>query len=134
VLGRLALLAVLLLGLALIWAMVAVGARYRRWRRVDRMHTPELSQGKTTVLFFTGEHCSVCHHRQKPALDLVKSSHDGDLRVVELDAAQETALARRFGVLSLPSTVVLAADGTVGAVNYGFASSHQLSAQVQSVA
>jgi thioredoxin-like negative regulator of GroEL len=134
VLARLALLALLLLGLSLVWAVVAAGARYRRWRRVARMHTPELSQGKTTVLFFTGEYCSVCHHRQKPALEVVKSSHVGDLRVVELDAAQEGALARRFGVLSLPSTVVLAADGTVGAVNYGFAPSHQLSAQVASVA
>src|SRR6202165_5280918 len=133
-LGRLALLAVLLLGLALIWAMVAVGARYRRWRRVDRMQTPELSQGKTTVLFFTGEHCSVCHHRQKPALDVVRSSHNGDLRVIELDAVEENSLARRCGVLSLPSTVVLAADGTVGAVNYGFAPSDQLNAQVASLA
>jgi thioredoxin-like negative regulator of GroEL len=131
--ARLALLALLLLGLVLIWAIVAAGARYRRWRRVDRMHTPELTEGKTTVLFFTGQYCSVCHHRQKPALEVVKSSHDGDLRVIEVDAAQEGALARRFGVLSLPTTVVLAADGTVGAVNYGFAPSHQLSAQVHSV-
>ncbi len=131
---RLALLALLLIGLGLLWAAVAFGARYRRWRRVDRMRTPELSQGMTTVLFFTGEHCSVCHYRQKPALDVVRGSHNGDLRVVELDAARETTLVRRFGVLSLPSTVVLAADGTVGAVNYGFAPSEQINAQVASVA
>jgi thioredoxin-like negative regulator of GroEL len=131
---RLALLALLLAVLGLLWAAVAVGARFRRWRRVDRMRAPELSQGKTTVLFFTGERCSVCHHRQKPALDAVRSSHNGDLRVVELDAARETSLVRRFGVLSLPSTVVLAPDGTVGAVNYGFAPSDQINAQVASVA
>ena len=131
---RLALLALLVVGLALLWALVVVGGRFRRWRRVDRMRTPELSWGKTTVLFFTGEHCSVCHYRQKPALDIVRSSHNGDLRVVELDAARERALVRRFGVLSLPSTVVLAADGTVGAVNYGFAPSDQINAQVASLA
>jgi thioredoxin-like negative regulator of GroEL len=131
---RLALLALLVVGLGLLWTVVAFGARFRRWRRVDRMRTPELSQGKTTVLFFTGEHCSVCHHRQKPALDVVRSSHNGNLRVVELDAARETSLVRRFGVLSLPSTVVLAADGTVGAVNYGFAPSDQINAQVASLA
>jgi thioredoxin-like negative regulator of GroEL len=131
---RLALFGILLVGLVLLWVAVVAGARYRRWRRVDRMRNPELSQGKTTVLFFTGEHCSVCHYRQKPALEVVRSSHNGDLRVVELDAAEENSLARRFGVLSLPSTVVLAADGTVGAVNYGFAPSDQLNAQVASVA
>jgi thioredoxin-like negative regulator of GroEL len=133
-LERLALLALLLVGLATLWVAVVAGARYRRWRRVDRMRNPELSQGKTTVLFFTGEHCSVCHHRQKPALDVVRGSHNGDLRVIELDAVEENSLARRFGVLSLPSTVVLAADGTVGAVNYGFAPSEQLNAQVASLA
>jgi thioredoxin-like negative regulator of GroEL len=133
-LERLALLGLLLVGLALLWLAVVAGARYRRWRRVDRMRNPELSQGKTTVLFFTGEHCSVCHHRQKPALEILQSSHNGDLRVLELDAVQESSLARRFGVLTLPSTVVLAADGTVGAVNYGFAPSDQLNAQVASVA
>jgi thioredoxin-like negative regulator of GroEL len=133
-LERLALLALLLVGLAALWVAVVAGARYRRWRRVDRMRNPELSQGKTTVLFFTGEHCSVCHHRQKPALDVVRSSHNGDLRVIELDAVEENSLARRFGVLSLPSTVVLAADGTVGAVNYGFAPSDQLNAQLASLA
>jgi thioredoxin-like negative regulator of GroEL len=131
---RLALLALLLVGLGFLWVLVAVGARFRRWRRVDRMRTPELSRGKTTVLFFTGEHCSVCHHRQKPALDIVRSSHNGDLRIIELDAARERSLVRRFGVLSLPSTVVLAADGTVGAVNYGFAPSDQINAQVASLA
>jgi thioredoxin-like negative regulator of GroEL len=132
-LERLVLLGLLVAGLALLWVAVVAGARYRRWRRVDRMRNPELSQGKTTVLFFTGEHCSVCHFRQKPALEVLRSSHNGDLRVVELDAVQENSLARRFGVLSLPSTVVLAADGTVGAVNYGFAPSDQLNAQVASV-
>src|SRR5258708_34670677 len=118
---RLALLALLLVALGLLWVAVVAGARYRRWRRVDRMRTPELSQGKTTVLFFTGEHCSVCHHRQKPALAVVSSSHNGDLRVVELDAAKEPALVRRLGVLSLPSPVVLAAHGTAGPVHYGVA-------------
>lgn len=133
-LDRLVLLGLLLAGLVMLWVAVVAGARYRRWRRVDRMRNPELSQGRTTVLFFTGEHCSVCHHRQKPALEVVRSSHNGDLRVIELDAVEESSLARRFGVLSLPSTVVLAADGTVGAVNYGFAPSDQLNAQVASLA
>lgn len=131
---RAGLLVGLLLALVAVYLGIQLGAAYRRRRRVNVMSEPGLSDGRRTVLFFTGEYCTVCHYRQKPALDALQGEMDGSLRVVELDAARETALARRFGVLSLPTTVILAADGTVGAVNYGFAPRDQLRAQVDSVA
>jgi thiol-disulfide isomerase/thioredoxin len=130
---RLGLLAVLLLGLAALFLAVKLAAVYRRGKRVNRVVDPALSQGRPTVLFFTADYCTVCRYRQKPALDELKSALDGELRVVEVDAPAEEPLARRFGVLTLPSTVVLAADGRVSAVNYGFAPSDQLRAQVASV-
>jgi thioredoxin-like negative regulator of GroEL len=133
-LERLGLLAILLFGLVALYAGVQLAAGYRRRKRVNRVHDPSLSGGKPTVLFFTADYCTVCHYRQRPALEDLRSRVDGDLRVVEVDAAADGTLAKRFGVLTLPSTVVLAADGRVGAVNYGFAPSDQLRAQVASVA
>lgn len=130
---RLGLLALLLLSVVTLWLAVVLSARFRVWRRVDRMRQPELSQGKATLLYFTGEYCTVCHYRQSPAIDQLRADHNGTVRVLELDAAAEGALARRFGVLSLPTTVVLAPDGTVTAVNYGFASREQLHAQLLSL-
>ena len=130
---RLAVLAALLGSLGLIWALVHGGARYRGWRRVNHLHDPALSQGQPTILFFTGERCSVCQYRQKPALAELSDGLNGSLRVLEMDAAKEAGMARRFGVLSLPTTVVLAPDGTVGAVNYGFAPRDQLEAQVRNL-
>lgn len=134
-LERLALLFVLLLGLAVLYLAVGLSGRVRRNRRVNRIIDPALSEGRPTVLFFTADYCSVCHHRQRPALDHLLTQLDGsrDLRVVEVDAAADTSLAKRFGVLTLPSTVVLSPEGRVGAVNYGFAPSEQLRAQVASV-
>jgi hypothetical protein len=130
---RLLVLALLLLGLAALWALVRGGAALRAARRIGRVREPGLSQGEATILFFTGERCSVCHHRQRPALEGLRRERN-HFRVLELDAAREPALARRFGVLSLPTTVVLAPDGTVGAVNYGFAPREQLGAQLDSLA
>lgn len=132
-LDRLGLLALLLLGLVALYVGVQLAARYRRGRRVNRINDPSLSRGRPTVLFFTADYCTVCRYRQRPALDDLHGHTDGGLRVVEVDAVAEASLARRFGVLTLPSTVVIAADGRVGAVNYGFATSAQLSAQVASV-
>ena len=54
--------------------------------------------------------------------------------VEERHDAREDRLARRFKVLSLPTTVLLGSDGRVGAVNYGFAPGEQLRAQLDGLA
>jgi thiol-disulfide isomerase/thioredoxin len=127
---RLGLLVVLITALPALYLVVRAGAVLRRRRVIGAGREPGLSQGQPTLLFFTGEQCSICKYRQAPAIERLKQGLDGPLRVVELDAAREQALVRRFNVLSLPTTVLLAADGRVGAVNYGFAPGEQLRAQV----
>ena len=126
---RAAVFAALVLALGLSWALVPMLASARAGRRVNRLRQPQISLGAPTVLFFSGEHCTVCHYQQKPAIEGLRAVHAG-LRVVVVDAAREPVLSRRFGVLSLPTTAVLAPDGTVGAVNYGFAPAHRLAAQI----
>jgi thiol-disulfide isomerase/thioredoxin len=121
-------------GLGALWIAVRAAARYRRARRVHHLREPGLTDGRTTVLYFTADYCTVCRYRQKPALDELKRDLDGTVRIVEVDAVRDPAKARLFGVLSLPTTVVLAPDGTVGAVNYGFAPRAQLDAQIRSIA
>lgn len=128
--SRLGLLVILLAAFPGLFLVVRAGASVRRRRVIGSRREPGLSQGRPTLLFFTGEQCSICKYRQAPAIELVKRDLAGPLRVVELDAAREEALVRRFNVLSLPTTVLLAPDGRVGAVNYGFAPGEQLRAQI----
>ena len=52
------------------------------------------------------------------------------LRVVSVDAARQPAVAKAFGILTVPSTVVLGSTGLVLAINHGFAPSDRLSAQL----
>ncbi|MFN2466162.1 MAG: thioredoxin family protein [Candidatus Dormibacteria bacterium] len=127
---RLALFAGLLVALPGLYLLVRLASMVRRRRVVGGALEPGLSQGEPTLLFFTGEQCSICKYRQKPAIESLRRDLDGALRVVELDAAREDGLVRRFNVLSLPTTVLLAPDGRVGAVNYGFAPGEQLRAQI----
>lgn len=130
---RLLLFAVLLGALPALYCGVRVSATLRRRGLVGAIREPALSQGAPTLLFFTGEHCTTCRYRQKPAIDSLRRDLAG-LRVVEIDAAREDRLARRFKVLSLPTTVLLGSDGRVGAVNYGFAPGEQLRAQLDGLA
>ena len=130
---RLLLFAALLAALPALFAAVRLSGAMRRRGLVGAVKEPALSDGRLTLLYFTGEHCSTCKYRQKPAIESLQREL-GDLRVVEIDAAREDRLARRFKVLSLPSTVLLAADGRVGAVNYGFAPGDQLRAQLAGLA
>jgi thioredoxin-like negative regulator of GroEL len=53
------------------------------------------------------------------------------MRVIKVDAARQPAIARAFGVLTVPTTIVLAASGKVIAVNQGFAPSKRLVEQLQ---
>src|SRR5438876_12450689 len=111
-LDRVAVLVLLLLGLAMLYLAVALSGRLRRRRRLNQVVDASLSAGRPTVLFFTADYCSVCHHRQRPALDHLLTELDGhgDLRVVEVDAPTQASLVKRFGVLTLPSTVVLSPE------------------------
>ncbi len=124
----------LVAGLPAAFLAVKASASLRRRRVLGQAPEPGLAQGQPTLVFFTGEHCSICKHRQKPAIERLRTELDGALRVVEVDAMDEPGLVRRFNVLSLPTTVLLAADGRVGAVNYGFAPGEQLRAQVAGLA
>jgi thioredoxin-like negative regulator of GroEL len=77
------------------------------------------------VIYFTGDSCTVCRTHQEPALARL-----GDVRVERVDAVRERELADRFHVYTLPTTVVMAADGRAVHVNYGYASAPTLQRQL----
>lgn len=77
------------------------------------------------VLYFTGESCAVCRTHQEPALARL-----GPVRVDKVDAVADRELADRFHVYMLPTTVVMASDGTPLHVNYGYAPAPKLQRQL----
>ena len=77
------------------------------------------------ILYFTGESCTVCRTHQEPALAKL-----GSVRVDKVDAIADRPLADRFHVYTLPTTVVMSADGRALNVNYGYAPAPKLERQL----
>jgi len=83
-----------------------------------------------SILYFTGANCTICHTAQEPALRTLATGLDASVQIREVDVASEPGLARRYRVMSLPTTVVLDAEQTVRHINVGFATATTLRAQL----
>ena len=131
---------VIAVAFALTLAVVAI----RRWnrRRLARLRqvSPDWNvlgtapDSRRTLIAFSTPSCAACHQAQAPAIDLVRAQLGEEaLRVIRVDAASEPRAARAFGILTVPSTVVVAAGGQrIVAVNQGFAPTARLVEQLQS--
>lgn len=85
--------------------------------------------GRPQLLFFATEHCAKCP-QQKAAIQRLATRHGEQLSILSIDAQSRPDLARQYGVLTVPSTIVIGPEGAVRAINYGLTSAEQLEAQI----
>jgi thiol-disulfide isomerase/thioredoxin len=85
------------------------------------------------LVYFTTPTCAPCKTVQEPAIEQVRRRLNGGLHVVQIDAAERPELARRWGVMSVPTTFVLDARGEARYVNNGVARADKLLRQIQAV-
>ena len=83
------------------------------------------------IMYFTTPDCMVCRYQQQPALDRLKADLGPCVEIVRVDATEDSELAQRWGVMTVPMTFVLRSTGETNAVNYGFADEHKLRAQLE---
>jgi thiol-disulfide isomerase/thioredoxin len=135
-----------LLLLLAVTALVTVGVLLTRaWvgirtRRVMAAPPSRLLQalqaeadGRPSLITFSTPSCAACHTAQHPAADAVARELGTErVRVVHVDASTQSDIAHAFGVLTVPSSVILDATGRITAINHGFAPSRQLLEQLQS--
>lgn len=81
-----------------------------------------------TVLYFTGAHCAQCRLQQTPIL--TQLVHAVKINLHTVDAVEEESIARFYGVMTLPTTVLLDRSHTPKVINHGLASLPQLRQQV----
>lgn len=115
-------------GLSAVWLVL-------RWRssRVRRFGAADLlaqASGRAVVLAFSTPDCVPCKTVQKPALEELQRQFPGRIEVRDIDAVAEPVLARRFGIFTVPSTVVIKERGEVAAINQGTTDWRRLAAQL----
>jgi len=103
--------------LAVSWA----GLAWRSWRFRRRTAADLLVNSRPLVLAFSTPDCVPCKTIQKPALEELQRRYQDRVNIREVDALAQPELAGRFGILTVPSTVVVGATGVVLAINHGAA-------------
>lgn len=117
-----------LMGMGLLW-LAWQGAKL--WlRRGIRVEATALSDDRPALLYFSSENCAPCRLQQAPAIAALQQSMAGRARFQEFDVLEHPTLARRYRVLTVPTTVVLAACGDVVAVNHGVTRADKLQRQL----
>lgn len=92
----------------------------------ERSHKPML-------VYFTTPTCAPCKTVQKPAIEQVQGMLAGGFEVVEIDATERPEVARRWGVVSVPTTFVLDMRGKARYVNNGVARAEKLFEQLHAL-
>src|SRR5207248_10106067 len=115
--------------LALAGPVVLAAAILGPWRSSRAPRSPRLATAARSsepyVLCFTGDGCAVCGTHQEPALAKL-----GAVRIDRVDALSDRGLADLFQVYTLPTTVVMSAEGKALNVNYGYAPAPKLQQQL----
>lgn len=112
---------------AVVWLWIAWRRhRTRRSGAQDLVDTYDAGRAGALVLAFTTPDCVPCKTVQRPALESLTRQFPGQVVTREIDALDARDLADRFGILTVPSTVVIGPDGEVRAVNHGAATADRL--------
>ncbi len=89
-----------------------------------------LPAGGPAILYFTTAMCGICRLQQAPALQQVAQRLDHRVPVHTLDAIEARTLADFYGVLTVPTTVVLDERRRPAHINHGLATAPVLLNQV----
>jgi thioredoxin 1 len=123
--------AALLLGLARFAFGTYAGFRFRTTARTfdPRLWADLGIAAGPAVVYFWTETCGQCRTMQTPALNRLTETMAA-VRMVSVNAVQQPALADRFGVMTVPTTVVIDEAGHLRAINHGYADERTLRAQL----
>lgn len=103
--------------------------RHRRRLAVDLV-PPGREGPPWLILAFSTPDCTLCQIGQAPALEELTQWYRGRVAVQHIDTTTVPDLARRFGIFTVPSTVVLDQSGRVLAINHGLAGARKLARQL----
>jgi thioredoxin 1 len=91
------------------------------------------ASGGAGILLFGSVNCPACVHAQEPAARSLVEELGGRVRLVEVDVDESPEMAREYGVLSLPTVVVLGPSGRPARVFRGLVSKDRLRRELETI-
>ncbi|MBL8155225.1 MAG: thioredoxin family protein [Anaerolineae bacterium] len=123
--------------LVVIAAAVLLWQFYHRWSlgrlQQSAPRDPLLTgvrHGTPVIVYFTAPFCAPCRTIQKPTIEHLQQELGDALQVIQIDASQDEETAARWGIFSLPTTVVLDQHHQVRHINRGVATREKLHLQL----
>jgi thiol-disulfide isomerase/thioredoxin len=121
----------LLLALLFVMAGITAYLLYNWWHlRSASRYTSALD--RPAVLYFRSDHCAPCVTQARFLEQIQRQFGDG-LAVEKIDADVQPQKAQRYGVVTLPTTLIVDRDGIVRHANYGLADARKLARQLEAV-
>ena len=125
-----------LLILLLIFGGITIGgfvvkqlARRKRATLIESLQLEPDADGQPRILSFFGPSCDACERQNEVFADL-ELSRAGTFSLDQRDATVDYEYARQFGLMVVPTTIVIAANGSIAAINTGFTAQSRLEAQL----
>jgi thioredoxin-like negative regulator of GroEL len=85
--------------------------------------------GGLVLVYFGSDTCAACPAQERYIAQLPEHWH-ANLDVQYINVEERPEVARRYSVLTVPTTILVDRSGTVREVNYGLTSSMQLNRQL----
>ena len=128
--------AIALGGVVLYWAVAKLRLSLLRRRAASGSHFGglELRPGVPAILYFTTPNCAPCRTVQGPAVEELREQMGARLQIIKIDASEQIALADYWGVLSVPTTFIIDAQGRPRHVNNGVTPAVRLRQQLREFA
>jgi thioredoxin-like negative regulator of GroEL len=102
----------------------------QRWAAVGSKGDGQRT-GRSTLLVFTSPTCAPCKLQQLPIVERLMADWRDKVDVDVVDVAERPEVASRYGVWSVPTTMVLDAQRNVIAINQGVAGERKLREQFE---
>lgn len=87
--------------------------------------------GQVSLIVVVSSHCAICPAQKKIVAQACEQYPPSLLRAVTIDAETQPEQARKLAVMTVPSTLLQAADGSIVQVNNGFIALAPLTKQIK---
>ncbi len=102
----------------------------RRRRLVARLRAGGETAAGARILYFSTPYCVTCRELQEPALNGIAGLGQKPIVIEKVDPLEQPDLARRYQVVTVPTTAVFDDEGQLVEINYGYAPLARLAEQL----